>query len=100
MNLLCTDIGADVLDQTGQDVLGFGQLQEDPVFWELSEEQQQYRALIRTHNEYLTQEYHALQDILWTSGNLNLKANIPKRYCKSSVIKKNLIGKTIYQLCF
>jgi hypothetical protein len=74
----CHHIGADVLDQTGQDVYGFGQLQEDPVFWELSQEQEKHRAFIRTKNEYLTKEYHALQDVLWTSKNLLLRAKAPK----------------------
>ncbi|BFZ05036.1 hypothetical protein BsWGS_08075 [Bradybaena similaris] len=80
----CHHIGADVLDQTGQDVFSFGQLQEESVFWELNEDEEQYRNLVREHNEYLTSEYHALQDILWTTKDLKHRAKIPKRKAHSS----------------
>uniref|UniRef100_A0A0B6Y6M0 Endoplasmic reticulum vesicle transporter N-terminal domain-containing protein n=1 Tax=Arion vulgaris TaxID=1028688 RepID=A0A0B6Y6M0_9EUPU len=75
----CQHIGADILDQTGQDVFGFGQLKEDPVFWELSEDQERQRSTLRHQNEYLTNEYHAIQDVLWTSKSIRLKWKMPKR---------------------
>ncbi|CAG5133321.1 unnamed protein product, partial [Candidula unifasciata] len=80
----CHHIGADVLDQTGQDVFSFGQLQEEPVFWELNPDEEEYRNMFREHNEYLTKQYHALQDILWKSKDIQLKAKFPKRKAHSS----------------
>ncbi|GFS17984.1 endoplasmic reticulum-Golgi intermediate compartment protein 2-like, partial [Elysia marginata] len=65
----CYHVGADVLDQTGQDVLGFGFLQEEEVYWELSPKQQQYQQMVQMTNSFLTEEYHALQTVLWRSGN-------------------------------
>lgn len=77
------DVGADVLDQTGQDVLGFGQLQEEPVFWELSEDQQNYQRFVQEINDYFSKEYHAIQEILWRGNGIpTFSSSIPQRYFK------------------
>ncbi|XP_052797939.1 endoplasmic reticulum-Golgi intermediate compartment protein 2-like isoform X1 [Mya arenaria] len=64
----CQNIGADVLDQTGQDTHSFGSLNMDPTHYALSPKQQSYRDLTRRVNEYLKDEYHAIQELLWLSG--------------------------------
>ncbi|XP_059146303.1 endoplasmic reticulum-Golgi intermediate compartment protein 2-like [Physella acuta] len=75
----CHHVGADVLDQTGQDVLGFGHLQEEPVFWELSEDQQNYQRFVQEINDYFSKEYHAIQEILWKGNGIPTFSNsIPK----------------------
>lgn len=75
----CHHVGADVLDQTGQDVLGFGQLEEEPVHWELSDNQQDYQHFVQQVNDYLSEEYHAIQEVLWRSGNPTFTGGMPKR---------------------
>ena len=62
------DIGADVLDQTGQDTHSFGSLDMQPVHYELSLRQQSYRDMTRRVNQYLKEEYHAVHELLWLSG--------------------------------
>ncbi|CAL1530423.1 unnamed protein product [Lymnaea stagnalis] len=75
----CHHVGADVLDQTGQDVLGFGQLEEEPVHWTLSENQRDYQHFVQQVNDYLSEEYHAIQEVLWRSGNPTFIGGMPKR---------------------
>nr|KAG5695424.1 hypothetical protein BaRGS_033549 [Batillaria attramentaria] len=38
----CQHMGADVLDQTGQDVFSYGKLKEEPAYFQLSPRQQEY----------------------------------------------------------
>lgn len=75
----CYHVGADVLDQTGQDVLGFGFLQEEEVYWELSPKQREYQHMVQNTNSFLNNEYHALQTVLWRSGNPNFFIGMPDR---------------------
>ncbi|GFO39627.1 endoplasmic reticulum-Golgi intermediate compartment protein 2-like [Plakobranchus ocellatus] len=75
----CFNVGADVLDQTGQDVFGFGLLEEEPVFWELSPKQREYQQMIQSTNSFLNEEYHALQTVLWRSGNPTFNMGMPVR---------------------
>ncbi|KAK3799895.1 hypothetical protein RRG08_044656 [Elysia crispata] len=75
----CYHVGADVLDQTGQDVLGFGFLQEEEVYWELSPKQREYQQMVQNTNSFLTEEYHALQTVLWRSGNPTYNMGMPER---------------------
>ncbi|RUS73391.1 hypothetical protein EGW08_018851 [Elysia chlorotica] len=75
----CYHVGADVLDQTGQDVLGFGFLQEEEVYWELSPKQREYQQMVQSTNSFLTEEYHALQTVLWRSGNPTYNMGMPDR---------------------
>uniref|UniRef100_A0A2C9L3M1 Endoplasmic reticulum vesicle transporter C-terminal domain-containing protein n=1 Tax=Biomphalaria glabrata TaxID=6526 RepID=A0A2C9L3M1_BIOGL len=75
----CHHVGADVLDQTGQDVYSFGMLNEESVHWELSDNQRDYQHFVQQVNDYLSGEYHAIQEVLWRSGNPAFKGGMPKR---------------------
>ena len=72
-------IGADVLDQTGQDVQSYGKLKEEPTFFELSPKQKEYQIFIRQVNGFLREEYHALQEVMWKSQYPNFRGGMPKR---------------------
>ena len=74
-----TDIGADILDQTGQDVFSYGKLKEDPAYFDLSPKQQEYLAFTQQVNEYLRQEYHALQELMWRSDKPSFRGGMPPR---------------------
>lgn len=76
---MTTDIGADVLDQTGQDLFSYGKLKEEPTFFRLSSRQQEYLDFIQQVNEYLTQEYHAIQELLWRSNKATFYGGMPPR---------------------
>lgn len=75
----CHHIGADVLDQTGQDLFSYGKLKEEPTFFRLSSRQQEYLDFIQQVNEYLTQEYHAIQELLWRSNKATFYGGMPPR---------------------
>ncbi|XP_041368736.1 endoplasmic reticulum-Golgi intermediate compartment protein 2-like [Gigantopelta aegis] len=75
----CGSIGADVLDQTGQDVQSYSKLKEEPVYFELSPKQKEYQAFIRQINGFLMEEYHALQEMMWKSEYPNFRGGMPKR---------------------
>lgn len=77
--VLNTDIGADVLDQTGQDIFTYGELKEDPAYFELTPRQQEYLDFIQQVNDYLTQEYHAIQELLWRSNKPSFLGGMPPR---------------------
>ncbi|XP_076471657.1 endoplasmic reticulum-Golgi intermediate compartment protein 2-like isoform X1 [Babylonia areolata] len=80
----CMHIGADILDQTGQDVFSYGKLKEEPVFFELSPRQQEYLDFTQQVNEYLRQEYHALQELMWRSDKPSFRGGMPPREDKKS----------------
>ena len=61
-------IGADILDKTGQNAFSFGRLREEPTWWELDTNQRIHFDEVQKMNQYLREEYHQLQDILWGSG--------------------------------
>ncbi|CAI9726119.1 Hypothetical predicted protein [Octopus vulgaris] len=74
----CPTVGADCLDITGQDVQAFGQLQQDDAYFDLTPQQQHYHNTLQEFNQYLREDYHAIQEVLWlTSGISSLAANMP-----------------------
>jgi len=68
MQLYCVDVGADVLDQTGQNTEMFGHLAAEEVSFELSQKQNDYFNVMRRINSYLREEYHTLHEFLWRTG--------------------------------
>ena len=65
---------------TGQDVQAFGQLQQDDAYFDLTPAQQQYQNMIQEFNQYLREDYHAIQEVLWlTPGVASLAASMPDR---------------------
>ena len=77
--LLPADVGADVLDLTGQGAATFGKLEEEDVHYELSPHQRRYFEMVHEMNAYVRSEYHALHDFLWRSGLSSMAGNMPKR---------------------
>ena len=73
------DIGADVLDLTGQSTQTFGHLKEENVHFELSANQQHYLKMLQTMNSYFKDEYHALHQFLWLSGHKTIPTSLPPR---------------------
>lgn len=55
-----TDIGADILDSTNQNVFSFGILEEQDTWWELCPNQRAYFEYMQHLNGYLREEYHSL----------------------------------------
>lgn len=64
----CAHVGADVLDQTGQNTEMFGHLVEEEVSFQLSQKQSDYFSTMRHINSYLREEYHTLHEFLWRTG--------------------------------
>ncbi|KAL8608889.1 hypothetical protein ACOMHN_065227 [Nucella lapillus] len=75
----CMHIGADILDQTGQDVFSYDKLKEEPAFFDLSPRQQEYLDFTQQVNDYLRQEYHALQEMMWRSDRPTFRGGMPPR---------------------
>jgi len=75
----CESIGADILDITNQNTFTFGRLTEEDTWFELDHIQKQHFTSIQTFNEYLREEYHALQSVLWKSGHAHLYGDLPPR---------------------
>lgn len=77
----CHAIGADVLDVTGQDTHGFGELKYEETHFELSPNQRHYHETVQEISEFLRSEYHALQDVMWMSRGLiaTYRSGMPKR---------------------
>lgn len=73
-------MGADILDSTNQNVFMFGTLEEEETWFELSEEQRSHFDNMRYINSYLREEFHAIQDLLWKTGETNLYGRLPKRW--------------------
>lgn len=59
-----SDIGADILDSTNQNVFSFGILEEQDTWWELCPEQRAYFEYTQHLNGYLREEYHSLTVII------------------------------------
>ena len=72
-------IGADILDKTNQNAFTFGRLREEPTWWELDAQQRTHFEEVQRLNQYLREEYHQLQDVLWKSGYSRLYADLPER---------------------
>jgi len=75
----CDLIGADILDKTSQNAYSFGRLREEPTWWELEEAQRIHFDEVQRLNQYLREEYHQLQEVLWQSGFSRLYADLPER---------------------
>merc|ERR1719394_1264698 len=75
----CHHVGADVLDATGQDVLGYDQLKYVQTHWELSPKQKDYIHFVQQVNDYFKEDYHALQHVLWRQGNPTFAGGMPER---------------------
>jgi len=75
----CDLIGADILDKTNQNAFSFGRLREDNAWYELEDHQAIYFEEVSRLNEYLREEYHQLQDVLWKSGFNRLYGDMPAR---------------------
>ena len=59
-------IGADILDSTNtNNAYTYGRLIEEPTYFELSPGQRSQWNVIRDVNNYLRNEYHSLQEVLW-----------------------------------
>lgn len=78
----CSNLGADILDSTSQSVFGFGELQEEDTWFDLSEEQQAAFDAVKYLNAYLREEYHSVWQLLWKRGHGSVRATIPERKIK------------------
>ena len=101
LTLLVAVIGADILDKTNQNAFTFGRLREEPTWWELDSAQRIHfdevsflhksgfqltlYPQVQRLNQYLREEYHQLQDILWSSGFSKLYADLPERREKPDI---------------
>jgi len=54
-------------------------LREEPTWWELDTAQRIHFDEVQRLNQYLREEYHQLQDVLWKSGYSRLYADLPER---------------------
>ncbi|XP_021945925.1 endoplasmic reticulum-Golgi intermediate compartment protein 2 [Folsomia candida] len=74
----CSIIGADIVDSTSQNVMKFGELEEEFVYFELSESQRAYFNAKARLNSYLREQYHSLQNLLWKNDFINMYTEMPK----------------------
>ena len=59
-------IGADILDSTNtNNAYTYGRLVEEPTYFDLTEAQRSQWNVIRDINNYLRDEHHSLQEVLW-----------------------------------
>ena len=66
------------MDSTNQNVVKFGELQEEYTHFELNEKQRTYFNTKAGFNTYLREEYHAINKILWKDDFLNMQSEMPK----------------------
>lgn len=78
----CSNLGADILDSTSQSVYGFGELQEEDTWFELTEEQQDAFDAIKQLNGYMNVIYHSLWRVLWKRGHGTVHSSLPARKTK------------------
>ena len=74
----CFHIGADVLDQTGEQMFGVREINLEPTYWELTDTQKHYQDFIQQFNNYLQEDYHAIHEIMWQQGS-TAYSKMPKR---------------------
>ncbi|XP_059483718.1 endoplasmic reticulum-Golgi intermediate compartment protein 2 [Neocloeon triangulifer] len=74
----CRTIGADVVDSTGQGVTSFGELEYEDTWFELDSAQRDFFSSLKYVNEYLREEAHALQQVLWKAS-LSRTYDMPER---------------------
>lgn len=65
------------MDSTNQNVIKFGELEEEYVHFELSQKQRAYFQAKAGFNSYLREEYHSLNKLLWKNAFLNTHAEMP-----------------------
>ncbi|KAJ1525903.1 hypothetical protein ONE63_009092 [Megalurothrips usitatus] len=75
----CNFIGADIVDSTNQNIFKFGNLEQEDTWWELNREQRTHFDTMRSLNSYLREEFHALQLLLWKSGQAAMFGTLPPR---------------------
>lgn len=76
--ILFAVVGADVVDSTSQNVLKFGELEEEYVHFDLSTSQRAYFNAKSRLNSYLREQYHSLRDVLWKNDFINMYSEMPK----------------------
>ncbi len=74
----CGIIGADIVDSTNQNVVKFGELEEEYTHFDLNEKQRAYFSAKAGFNSYLREEYHAINKILWKDDFMSLSSEMPK----------------------
>ena len=52
------------------------------TYFELSPNQRRYHDIIHDVNQYLREEYHAIQELMWLSGSVfsTFRKGMPERY--------------------
>lgn len=75
----CSRLGADILDSTNQNLMGFEPLSEEDTWWELSTDQRLHFDALKHMNSYLREEYHAIHELLWKSNQVAFMGEPPKR---------------------
>lgn len=83
----CEFIGADILDQTGQDTYSFGKLELQNTPYELTPKQKRFHEITRHMNQYMREEYHAVQELLWLSGHSPMIGGMPESELKPDTRK-------------
>lgn len=78
----CSNLGADIVDSTSQSFFGFGEIQEEDTWFELTQEQQDAFDALKYINSYLSEEYHSIWQLLWKKGHGSVRATIPPRKTK------------------
>lgn len=73
----CNAIGADILDVTNQNTQLFGELEEEPVQFDLSPPQRSQWETMQRINSMIREEYHAFQELIWRDGYTNILRGIP-----------------------
>lgn len=69
----CEAIGADIIDPTNQNnAYTYGRLTEDAVSFELTPGQSEHWDMVRNINDYLRNQHHTLQDLLWQQDTRSL----------------------------
>lgn len=70
-------IGADILDVTNQNTELFGELEEEPVQFELTKPHRAQWETMQKINLYIREEYHAIQELIWKDGYTNILRGLP-----------------------
>jgi hypothetical protein len=68
------------VDTTGQGFGSFGQLSYDDTWFEMTSQQKDHFDGMRFINEYLREEAHALQHVLWKASFNRQYGDPPQRY--------------------
>ena len=86
-------IGADIVDLVNENIDIDGGLNEEPTYFELTPDDEKEFQHRRHLNTYITEEYHALHRLLWSTGyrsssavphakKLVWRGNIPPDACR------------------